>query len=207
MAEHNDTPAEDTRLFEQIKDGDREAWEQLVELYYNPLFAFILSMVKNEATAEELVQDIFVNIWTKREKIDITISLKAYLFRASRNHTLNYLKRRNFEQNYQRNLASTSVSYNYETEKTVHFNELQQKLEKAIESLPESCREIFKLSRFEELTYKEIAETLDIPARTVHYQIGLALKELRHKLRDYYQHKNLPAILLMLMLLLPLLQN
>jgi len=189
-------------LSQLVKEGHETAWEELVRRYYNPLFGFILNMVRNESTAEELLQDILVNFWEKREKININTSLKAYLFRASRNHTLNFLKRKNFEHNYQQSLVHTTSWQSDETEKSVQYKELSEKLNELIESLPEPAREAFKLSRFEDMTYKEIAETMDLPVRTVHYQIGLALKQLRDNLDNFYSSAKLHSGIYLLMALL-----
>jgi RNA polymerase sigma-70 factor, ECF subfamily len=182
-------------LVQYVVEGRREAWEYIAASFYPQLFGYVMSIVKEEESAEELVQDVFVSFWTKRDNIEINISLKAYLFRASRNHALNFIKRKKFEENYHRGLAQKANFAHDTTEETVHFTELQQKLSDAIESLPDSCREIFKLSRFEEMTYKEIAETLDIPIRTVHYQIGLALKELKEKLSNEYDRDIIPLFI------------
>ncbi|NLR94495.1 MULTISPECIES: RNA polymerase sigma-70 factor [Flammeovirga] len=176
---------EEGELIDLVKGGDRLAWEYITKEYYQAILNFINSMVHDWETAEELVQDIFVNFWTKRENLNINLSLKAYLYRAARNHTLNFIKRRNFEREYQRGVAERMEVSKNETEDAYHFSELEKRLTSAIEELPEKMREIFKMSRFEDLTYKEIAEALDIPVRTVHYQIGLALKQLREKLKGH----------------------
>jgi len=186
--------ASEETIVAEVKNGNREAWSHVIKLYYKPLYMFILSMVKETNISEELVQDVFVNFWVKREKITITSSLKAYLYRASRNHTLNYLKRRKFELDYQKGLAQTTKNYQTDTEDRVHYDELERHLYGAIDDLPDKCREIFKMSRFEELTYKEISDALGIPVRTVHYQIGLALKELRTKLKSLYNKEIIPLI-------------
>ncbi|ANQ49935.1 RNA polymerase sigma-70 factor [Flammeovirga yaeyamensis] len=176
---------EEAELIDLVKNGDRHAWEYITKEYYQAILNFINNMVHDWETAEELVQDIFVNFWTKRENLNINLSLKAYLYRASRNHTLNFIKRRNFERDYQKGVAERMEISKNDTEDAYHFNELEKKLYASIEELPEKMREIFKMSRFEDLTYKEIAEALDIPVRTVHYQIGLALKQLREKLKGH----------------------
>ncbi|MEH0156340.1 RNA polymerase sigma-70 factor [Limibacter armeniacum] len=176
---------EEAVLIDDIKAGNQEAWEYITRKLYNPILNFITGMVKDRETGEELTQDVFVNFWAKRERLNINISLKAYLYRAARNHTLNFIKRRNFEQDYQRGLAHTLEYSKNDTEDAYHFSELEKKLYDAIDSLPENRKEIFMLSRFEDMTYKEIAQTLDVPVRTVHYQIGLALKDLREKLKGY----------------------
>jgi len=184
-------PIPDEELFKLIQNGDNQAFEHLVRWLYKPMLHFIYSMVKEKEHAEELTQDVFANFWAKREQIFVTGSLKSYLYRAARNHTLNFLKRQKFEQNYQRQVAREMVVHKEETEDAFYFTTLQVKIDEAIESLPDSSREIFKMSRYAEMTYKEIAETLDIPVRTVHYQIGLALKELREKLKGHIRNENL----------------
>ncbi|GAB4340121.1 MAG: RNA polymerase sigma-70 factor [Flammeovirgaceae bacterium] len=176
---------EEAKLIEEVQLGNREAWEYITKNYYPQILHFIASMVHDRETAEELVQDVFVNFWMKRDRFVITISLKAYLYRAARNHTLNYLKRRKFEQEYQKGLAQSMILHKNETEDEFQFSELEKALAEAIDSLPENCKEIFLMSRFEDMTYKEISQTLDIPVRTVHYQIGLALKFLREKLKGH----------------------
>ena len=176
----------DLALADAIQKGDKEAWDFVVQKYYKPLFIFINRMVRDSESAEELLQDVFVKFWTKREQINVNTSFKAYLYKSARNHTLNFIKRRKFEQNYHSGLLKTlDKSYN-DTEHTFQFTQLEKVLYTAIDDLPEKCKEIFKLSRFEDLTYKEIAETLDIPVRTVHYQVGLALKELRKTIHSDY---------------------
>ena len=182
-------PTDELQLITQVKEGDQAAWDYIAKMYYQPLFGYVMSMVRERETAEELVQDVFVNFWAKRERINITTSLKAYLYRAARNHTLNYIKRRNFELNYQRSLADRLKNHHNDTEQAFHYSELEKRLYESIEALPEKRKEIFMMSRFEDLTYKEIAAALDIPVRQVHYQIGLALKELRSKLQGLVDYK------------------
>jgi len=193
LTPNEDNQHDEAQLIIKVKQGVQDAWDYIVGLYYQPLFGYVMSMVREKETAEELVQDVFVNFWAKREKINITSSLKAYLYRAARNHTLNYIKRRNFELNYQRSLADKMSVQHNDTEQAFHYSELEKKLHDSIEALPEKRKEIFKMSRFEDLTYKEIAATLDIPVRQVHYQIGLALKELRSKLQGLVDYNLMAA--------------
>lgn len=185
------------QVLEQIQRGEKKAWDQVVDVFYQPLYAFILGMTRQPEIAEELVQDVFVNFWTKREQIQINTSLKAYLYRAARNHTLNFLKRQSFEANYRRELAQKPRPKLNITAQEVQYNELENRLKEAIQELEEPAKEIFELSRFENLTYKEISETLDIPVRQVHYQISLALKSLRKALRGYV---NLTLLMFIVML-------
>lgn len=180
-------PENPEQLIARVMEGDEKAWEHIAGLFYQPLVLFVNSMTHRMDIAEELVQDVFVNFWAKRDRIEINSSLKAYLYRAARNHTLNHIKRAKFEMNYQQSLKP-DYSYN-STETKMSYSELEQKLNESIEELPESRREIFRLSRFEDMTYKEISDTLEIPVRQVHYQIGLALKELREKVQHLVDYK------------------
>ena len=184
MKDENQADNED--LLKKIKGGDRETWAEFVKTYYEPIKGFIHRMLQQPSLAEELTQDVFANFWHKRNEIHIQTSLKAYLYRTARNLTLNYIKRKKLETDYKQSLGKVLEFKQNNTEETIQFTELQIILNREIENLPEECREIFKLSRYEELSYKEIAETLDIPIRRVHYQIGLALKTLREKLKKRY---------------------
>jgi RNA polymerase sigma-70 factor (ECF subfamily) len=185
----------DEEVLYRIKNGDTEVWNAAIEEFYKPLYYFVVGMVRHAEDAEELVQDVFVNFWAKREHIDIQTSLKAYLYRAARNHSLNFLKRKAFEANYQRQVAQNMEVSHSNTERDVQYTEVETRIHEAIGGLPEKCQEIFKMSRFSDMTYKEIAETLDIPVRQVHYQIGLALKELRQRLQGLVDQHLLMAFI------------
>lgn len=189
---------EEAELINEVQAGKNAAWEFITHTYYPQILNFITGMTRDRETAEELVQDVFVNFWVKRDRLNVTISLKAYLYRAARNHTLNYLKRKKFEQDYQKGLLHTTPWKKNQTEQDFQFSELEKTLGDAIESLPENCKEIFLLSRFEGMTYKEIANTLDVPVRTVHYQIGLALKHLRSKLKGHVDEHLLNSVVWLL---------
>ena len=135
--------------------------------------------------AEEIVQEMFFNFWQKKEKLEINISIEAYLFRSVRNSCLNYLKHLKIREEHR--LATTQEIRKKEQE--VHDNvvalELQEKIESVIEQLPPERKKIFKMSRFEELKYKEIAEKLNLSVKTVEVQMSKALKYLRQHLSEY----------------------
>ena len=135
--------------------------------------------------AEEIVQDMFFNFWQKRYQVDINISLEAYLFRSVRNSCLNYLKHLKVREEHR--LATNHELKRKEQE--VHDNvvalELQERINDVIEQLPAERKKIFKMSRYEELKYKEIAEKLNLSVKTVEAQMSKALKFLRLHLSDY----------------------
>lgn len=168
-----------------IKQGNEGVFEQTFRKYYQSLCNYANGILKDLDEAEEIVQNLFMGIWEKKDDLEINISLKSYLYRAVHNHCLNkikHLKVREEYQNYSTAFYDSSVEAVHQT---VIKNELEEKIKDAIEKLPEQCKIIFRMSRFDELKYNEIAEQLDISPKTVENQIGKALKILRNELAEY----------------------
>jgi RNA polymerase sigma-70 factor (family 1) len=163
---------------------DEKAFEQLFRSYYQALCRSADLILNDPDEAEETVQNIFITLWQKRGQMEITTSIKSYLYRAVRNAALNRVKHHKVRMEYSREQEILAQSTMPSTHLSFH-NELQEQIQQAIESLPGQCRLIFKLSRFEELKYSEIAEQLGISIKTVENQMGKALKILREKLKDY----------------------
>lgn len=181
----------DSEWIEDIRRGDEQAFERLFRTYYAPLCNYANTFLKDHDDAEEMVQNFFVTLWERRVFIEINSSLKSYLYRAVHNHCLNRLKHLNIQETYRQHNAGVLEQTHESATNHLYASELQRQLDKAIERLPEQCRVAFKLSRFEELKYSEIAEQLGISVKTVENQIGKALKILRIQLADY-----LPIMLL-----------
>jgi RNA polymerase sigma-70 factor (family 1) len=168
-----------------IKQGNERIFEETFRKYYQSLCNYANSILKEMDESEEIVQNLFLSIWEKRSDLEITISLKSYLYRAVHNHCLNRIKHLKIREEYQQ-YATNFYDASYESvSQTVMKNELEQKIEEAIKKLPEQCRLIFRMSRFEELKYNEIAEQLELSPKTVENQIGKALKFLRIELAEY----------------------
>lgn len=168
-----------------IRQGNERIFEETFRKYYQSLCNYANSILKEMDEAEEIVQNLFLNIWEKRADLEINISLKSYLYRAVHNHCLNRIKHMKIREEYQ-HYATNFYDSSYESvSQTVMKNELEQKIEAAIKKLPEQCRLIFRMSRFEELKYSEIAEQLELSPKTVENQIGKALKFLRIELAEY----------------------
>ncbi len=143
-------------------------------------------------SAEEIVQDVFMNVWSKTDSIQIQTTITSYLFGAVRNAAMNYLKHEKVQLKYaESQKASMSVS---ESVDILELDELKEKIADAMNQIPEKCREIFELNRMEGKRYKEIAEQLGLSLKTVENQMGKALKILREELGEY-----LPIIILFLM--------
>ena len=175
---------EDYILFEKIKKGDKKAFEALFHRYYGILCHYAALLVKNEAEAEEIVQELFVRIWEKREKIQIDTSLKNYLFRAVKNQSLNYIQHNQIKNQYAQKVIHETEAVKTDDNNYAEIG-LLHKIEESINSLPEKRQEIFRLSRQQGLKYREIAEKLNISVKTVETQMGLAIKTLREKLKHY----------------------
>jgi RNA polymerase sigma-70 factor, ECF subfamily len=173
------------QTFNSLKVGDEKSFEQMFRAYYPRLCAYAMTVLNDRDEAEEVVQSLFCRLWEQRDVLDVTTSLQAYLFRATRNASLNQLKKVQTRDAYKAmNLEQMNNNPEYQPDRTTN-SELRRQLERAIADLPEQCRLIFKMSRFEELKYKDIAENLGISVKTVENQMGKALKILRLKMVDF----------------------
>ncbi|HKJ41072.1 MAG TPA: RNA polymerase sigma-70 factor [Sunxiuqinia sp.] len=171
-------------LFNQLKQGDKIAFETIFNTYYASLCHYANRMLDDDEKAEEIVQDLFVNLWSKRKSLNVESSLKYYLFRSVRNLCLNQIQHFKIREKYAKNVTENQDLTIQDDDYFIEVD-LAKKIAESINSLPEKRRQIFKLSREEGLKYKEIAEKLNLSVKTVEAQMGLALKQLREKLKDY----------------------
>ena len=167
------------------------SFSELYLMYYPKLVRFAKEFVALEEDAENITQDVFTDLWERRDAIDHIENVNAYLFRLVRNRCLDYLKHKVFEQKYAENVqASFEIELNLKLQSLDRFdvsdisegNETERLVRDAINSLPKRCRDIFLLSRMKGLKYREISEKLGISVSTVECQMGIALKKLRVKL-------------------------
>ena len=175
----------DTLLIERLQKRDEAAFEQVFKKNFKNLHAYSFTMLKDEAAAEEMVQNVFYKLWERTENLTITGSVEAYLYRAVYNESLNYLKHLKVRSEHQLYVSHRMKGETESAVKKIQAKELESKLREALNDLPEQCRTIFQLSRFEELRYREIADQLNISVKTVENQMGKALRILRTKLIDY----------------------
>ena len=176
-------------LIESIKKGNPKSFELVFKTWYKRLCSHAFGYTRQLETAEDIVKDFFVSFWNSRDKIEITGSLSGYLFHSIRNACINYLirdKKRNKtfsieEINWLELKMKEPFSDDY-LSKSIFVKEMEVQIFGAIEKLPKGCREIFKLSRFEEMSHKKIAERLNISENTVKVQIYRALKFLKESL-------------------------
>ena len=170
-------PGTDADLRARIGDGDEAAFETLFRTHYDGLVRFANRLVQASMEAEELVQDVLLEVWVRRADLVANEDLKTYLFRATRNRALNHLRRRRLENLFRQSLPAEEPAV--EPEGGGDLPATDAAIRTAIAALPDRCREVFVLSRQHDLTYAQIAATMDISIKTVETQMGRALKALR----------------------------
>lgn len=169
-----------------LNKRDDAAFEQVFKTYFKCLHSYAFTILKNDAEAEDIVQRLFVKLWERDEDLHrISGSLNAYLYRAVHNDCLNYLKHQKVKVSHQLHVAYSMKNESEQPAKKIFAAELEQKIQVALNQLPEQCRTIFQMSRFDELKYREIADKLGISVKTVENQMGKALKILRIKLAEF----------------------
>lgn len=164
--------------------SDDQEFEKLFKANFNALHAYAFSILKDEDLAEEIVQGMFLKFWERRHHLNIQ-SIKAYLYKSVYNDSLNHLKHEKTKHKYHVFTKNSMNSENEDASSRMQLSELQHQIGKAMAQLPQQCRTIFQLSRFEELKYREIADQLGISVKTVENQMGKALKILRYQLADF----------------------
>jgi len=165
-------------LLSKLSKGDEDAFNCIFNMYYKGLVLYANKFLMDRDKAEETVQGLFVKLWSDREQIKINTSLKTYLQKSVQNKCLDILKHKKVVQDYMDKTGRQLVEQTGSSEDLILFTELNEKIEDLINNLPENCREIFKLSRYEGLKYTEIAQKMNISIKTVEVQIGKALKKL-----------------------------
>jgi RNA polymerase sigma-70 factor (ECF subfamily) len=171
----------DPELWTQIRQGDVTAFSSVFKKYYPLLYLFAGKFVKDVQAAEHIVQDLFITLWIKRDSIQISSSLKAYLYTSVKNRSLDYIKQKGLthlpvQDSAQHQDAVVTPEGQY-LEKEFH-----RAVHEAIDKLPEKCRQIYLMRRYNDLKYDEIAEILNISVNTVKTQLKRALKSLQKQL-------------------------
>jgi len=177
---------EELFIFNRMVDGDKEAFRFFFDKYYSELCNFVNLYIHNSAASEEIVQDIFVYVWEKRDKIKIESSVKSYLLRASKNKSINYIRDNRIKLDIHQRLIFSDSKNADRPDKVMDANQLREVIENTINDLPNRCREVYLLGKDKNLSYKEISAEMGISVKTVEAQMGIALKKLREKLQPYY---------------------
>lgn len=183
-----ETIKEDINKVNQLSEA---SFEVLFNSYYEALTHYAYTFMNNNDEAEDIVQQVYINLWENRMKLEIHTSARSLLYKAVHNTCLNRIKHLKIKSSHHQDLNYVQANDIYQT--STDHKELIERLHLALEILPEQCRKIFEMSRFEQLKYQEIANQLNLSIKTIENQMGKALKIMRAELKDY-----LPIVLLIL---------
>jgi RNA polymerase sigma-70 factor, ECF subfamily len=173
---------EHDRFFQQIKEGDDEAFREIFHAYYEGLCTYAFTLLRDMDDAEDVVQSMFIKIWEKRQTLNITHTIKSYLYKAVYHQCVNQFDHRAVRVKFQERVTIEKKQGVQQPEVFPH--ELEERIVSVIKTLPKQCRTIFMMSRYQEMKYAEIAKELDISVNTIENQISKALKILRVHFRD-----------------------
>lgn len=176
---------DDKLLIDKIHSGSSDAFEHVFMVYYQPLSVFACKLVGDLDLAKDIVQDVLVHFFEKHNKLNIHTSLKAHLYQSVKNKCLNHLKREKIIRTHHSSIFIEKKKQEEVFIDLMEETELENHLNKAIQTLPNQCQRIFEMSRFQGKSNQEIADELSISKRTVETQISNALKKLKVKLMPY----------------------
>ena len=175
----------DPAFIQALRQGDLAAFESLFHTFYRPLIAYACQLIKDPATAEEIVQETFCRVHAGREKLNITQSLKAYLYAMVYHECLKQQKQRRRITGLPEPASSGELTDPGTPADKMQFEQLQTRAWSAVNRLPEKCRQIFCLHRVEKLKYREIAQRLGISEKTVENQMTKAIRLLKKQLAEF----------------------
>jgi len=175
---------QDFNILKKMRKGDLKSFEDLFHKYYPGMCSYAEAILKNDLNAEEVVQDIFFNIWKNRMEMELRGKWESYLFKAVYNNSMLYLRKRKREVLTENELLRVE-GYASDPGQELQLKEIGGVIKKTLDELPERTREIYHLNRTEGLKYAEIAEMLSISVKTVEANMSKALKALRLSLREY----------------------
>lgn len=167
---------------QELKRGSPKALREIYKLYSERIFFFINSYTHNKEISEELVQDVFLKLWNSRENLDVSLSVKSYIYSIAKNAAIDIIRKRKIKTIPLESLNQIVCKHENEGEKNILFEQKADLIERAVNSLSPRKKEIFKLSRYHKLTYRQIASRLCISVSAVEKSISSALKEIREYL-------------------------
>ena len=177
----------DQTLIDLWQRGDEMAFDTFYKRYIIQLIALITRKTGSEESAKELSQDVFLAVYLQKDNLQNIENFKAYLFGIAKNKLFNYYRHQLVERKYRQNLLNRIEPIINDVKETVENKQLEQIIDQQVEQLPPKCREVFRLSRRENLSYKAIAERLKISENTVDQHIQKALRSIRSAIKDYHR--------------------
>lgn len=181
-------------LINLLKKGNADAFERVFKTYFKNLHAYAFHILKNPILAGEVVQQVFYKIWEKKGNLNIHTSMKAYLYKSVYNECMLQMRKKKNKDTYISHILKQDDNKLAQgASEKIETTELETRLQKALNELPEQCRTIFQMNRFEGLKYQEIASQLGLSLKTIESHMGKALKRLRLSLSEF-----LPLIIYLL---------
>ncbi|SEO33558.1 RNA polymerase sigma-70 factor, ECF subfamily [Mucilaginibacter gossypiicola] len=174
----------DAELTDLLRSGDELAYTEIYRRYWRLMYAHIYKMLRDEEDSKDILQELFSTLWTKANKIPAQGNLAGYLYVSARNMVLNHIRQQKFRDEYLGSLAQFASEASVDTLHYLEERDLLAAIEREIEALPPKMRQVFEMSRKQNLTHKEIAESLGTSEETVKKQIHKSLKRLRVNLKD-----------------------
>ena len=176
-------------LLSLFSNSDDAGFTEIYNRYWDKLFTVAANKLNNLAEAEEVVQDIFLDLWKRRMELNITTCLNAYLGTAVKYKVINILAKRNVHLRFSEQISITHTNADFSTEQWLGFLELKEQVGKQVAALPEKCRLVFELSRDKGFSQKEIASHLHISEKTVESHLYKAIRILRTELKNIYSFR------------------
>lgn len=184
MPHKNADDNKESELLIQLKNGNEKAFKQIYDQYSVPLLQRLVVLLKDREIAKEVLQDIFLKIWENRVEINITRSLRAYLYQVAENRVIDFSRRAKLDSKFLNHIIYLSSELHRNTEQTIDFKQSSLILEEAIEILPPRRKEVFKLCKIEGRSYEEVASLLGISVGSVNDHMVKALRAVRKYLTD-----------------------
>jgi len=178
-------PFNQENLLKELAKSNKHALEELFNYYYPRLYNFSKSFLKIEDGIDDILQEVFLKIWHNRREIKHSETFNSYIFTITRNLLLNELRSRLNNQKVRDRIMEASVAEEYLLVESVEYEELKERVDSLIDALPQKQQEIFKMSRIEGLSHKEIAEQKNISTKTVEYHIGQSISFIKSRLGEF----------------------
>jgi len=174
----------DSDIIRRIRQGDKQEFEKLFRSSYVSLVRYAQTLLRDHDTAEEIVQELFFRLWQDRQTLTIESSLNGYLYRSVHNRALHHIEHQKVVSRHAGEVTSRAELTSEPVTEAIYYSELQARVARVLQRLPERCRVIFRMSRFEGLKYYEIADKLAVSLKTVEADMGKALREFRKALAE-----------------------
>lgn len=172
-------------LINQLNTGNELVFEKVFKQYFKALQNYAYTILNDLDVAEEMVQNVFLKIWEKREKLPQDTNIASYLYKSVYHESLNWLRHENVKVSHQQHTLYSMKNETDNASSRIRMKQLEENLQQALNELPQQCRTIFQMSRFDQMRYREIADELGISIKTVENQMGKALRLMRIKLVEF----------------------